>query len=327
MGLIFMYGFAKVLGSNESGYSGNMAGKRGKFILVPKDALVAFPPLSTGVLNDQAVIRCVLLDRTEIALNVVYHNAKFFPQTHDRAHNEVRIYRNELLETGLRLDRGVVIVFLPITLGNYFVFSVHIEEPSYQFWKDISGKAFELSSVMNRSDVKKALATEEQHDVKNLRDISFDVISRTTVSRRQQPANHSDPAKPLSSLISTQSDFSKYLREMWGGKCALRQESLIENDPVGLDAAHIQPHSHEGPLLPTNGMLLSSDLHRAFEKGVFTLTAKHTVEVHSSVPTSSKLWEYNAKTLSCAEGFEMFLPHAAYVEYHRDNIFNNFSCL
>ena len=74
-----MLGFAKILESNESGYSGDKPNQRGKFILVPKKCLRAFPPLSESILNSQSTIKCLLPNSNLVGLNIVYHNAKFFP--------------------------------------------------------------------------------------------------------------------------------------------------------------------------------------------------------------------------------------------------------
>lgn len=328
-----MFGFAKVLGSQESGYSGDRPNQRGKYILVPKCALEAFPQLGNSVLNDQTAIRIHTENGADFALNMVYHNAKFFPETHERAHNEARIYRNNIFEESLGADRGVLIVFLPKAMGDYVVFSYRTGETGYDFWERYSGISFPMSVLTNDPATKQrfdSVINGSQKDlISNPREISESlrrvdtkrqqILARTRV---QQAPNPTDPAWPLQSIISTQQAFSEYVREMYGGKCALRGESLIENSSVGLDAAHIQAHSHLGPLLPTNGILMSADLHRLFDKGHFTLTAECKVEVHSTTPSASVLWAFHDKKIEPESGYELFAPYLPYIQHHRTNVFD-----
>lgn len=46
----------------------------------------------------------------------------------------------------------------------------------------------------------------------------------------------------------------------------------MAGSPVGLEAAHIQWHQHEGPDIEPNGLALCSLHHKLFDRGVFTLS-------------------------------------------------------
>ncbi len=50
-----------------------------------------------------------------------------------------------------------------------------------------------------------------------------------------------------------------------------QKKSLIENSSIGLDSAHIHPSAHQGSWLPNNDILMSKDLHFAFDSGYFTI--------------------------------------------------------
>ena len=155
------YGFAKILKSNESGYSGNTPDQRGKFVLVPRDCYRAFPHLSQSILNDQSVLKCILPNGNPIGLNIVYHNAKFFPTSHHRKHDEVRIYRNVDFELGLNADRGVFVVFLPIVsdpVGSYALFSIQATDAEFNSWKKFDGKIFDFQAVQKSQHVQRTLA-------------------------------------------------------------------------------------------------------------------------------------------------------------------------
>lgn len=328
------FGFTKILGSNESGYSGDEPDQRGKYVLINKDALKAFPHLSKKFLNDSITIRCRLPLGDFIGLNLVYHNAKYFPETHDRAHDEVRLYRSSEFEEQLNADRGVLIVFYPIPLlpiGNYALMSFPDSDPEFELWRQFNKKLFLPSAVEEFESVKslkaKLVHESEGAEVEVTKDILSKGISLLKKGRKQQDPDHGDPASPLVSLIKSQQDFSQYLREMYDNKCCVRETKLIDGpNALGIEAAHIRPHMHGGPLLPTNGILLSADLHQCFEKGAFTLTEDSKIEVHPKVPKSSKLWKFDNKEIAPSfSKFEVFKPYSPYIDYHRENIFKLYS--
>ncbi len=332
------FGFAKILRKNESGYSGDRPKQRGEFILVPKSCLKAFPNLSENTLNDQSTIECLVPNGSLIGLNIVYHNAKFFP-SHERDHNEHRIYRNKDFDKALDLDRGVLVVFLPLEdepLGSFLVFSIKKGEQGFEEWAALDGSNFPISQIEEfpRAQEFLSLASDREKDksISNLSDV-VDGIMRinqeraeyTTNTRQQQPAAEDDPSSIISILIKSQDQFKNFLREMYGFKCALRGISLIEGtSAIGLEAAHIQPHQNEGPLLPTNGILLSADLHRVFEAGGITLTLDGKIEVNDKISESSEVRRFNGLIIKPLSKFEMFSPYQTYITYHRENIFAKF---
>ena len=322
--------FLKVLKSQESGYSGNKPNQRGKYILIPKNSLSAFPPLSERRLNDYSPVICNTLSGNSIAVNLVYHNAKFFEHLGlKRDHNEVRLYRNSSLDDELNLDRGVVVGFLAKeNLGEYIVFSVTRDHADYATWVKIASKqgVYETQSLPQIRPLTDILSQprRNQREIINRSEIFGSLADIATKQRKQQPGLDDDPAKVLAPLIKSQKDYSDYLRQVYGGKCALRGAALIHDSYIGLDAAHIQPHSHGGPLLPTNGILLSKDLHHAFEKGAFTLDADCKVRVNPNVKNNSELKQFEGKLISPKPEFFVYKPYIGYVEYHRTQMFDNY---
>ena len=329
------FGFVKILGSQESGYSVNVPNQRGKYVLINKGGLEAFPPLSSSFLNDQVTIRCRLPSGDYIGLHLVYHNAIYFPETHKRAHDEVRLYRNKEFEEGLNADRGVLVVFYPLPhspIGNYALLSFRDSDSEFQLWNQFHGKSFNVDDVTNFPSVeslKEELAQDNEEDKPPItEDVSLEgvKIAKAGQPRTQQEPELRDPATPLTPLIQSQQNFSQYLRKVYDYKCCIRGIGLVENsNALGLEAAHIRPHTHGGPLLPTNGILLSADLHKCFDKGAFTLTDDLKVEVHPEISKSSALWNFDATEIKPSPTFEIFKPFGAYVDYHRENIFKRYS--
>ena len=331
-----MLGFAKILESNESGYSGDKPNQRGKFILVPKKCLRAFPPLSESILNSQSTIKCLLPNSNLVGLNIVYHNAKFFP-SHQRNHDEVRIYRNNEFDEGLNPDRNVLIIFFPIkghALGSFNVLSLMEGDHGFDLWKKFNKKNFEIEQVQELPFAKELMARSNDSNldgtVQNFKNIIQNVEkysegnNSSRSSRTQQEAAQGDPALALSTLINSQGQFSKYVNEMYDFKCCLRKNALINTSGLGLEAAHIKAHANGGPLLPTNGILLSADLHKVFDKGGLSLYNDGSVKVHPSIPKSSGIWDYENLKICPKPGYEFFAPYIDYIEFHNKNVFSRF---
>ena len=321
--------FIKKLQSQESGYSGDKPNKRGKYILVPKGASSMFPVLSKEILNDMKIIKSNFLSGNSIGLNIVYHNAKYFPNIKDRGHNEVRIYRNVFLDNDLKLDRYVIFLAVKLDNGEYAFDSILPDDSEYDLFDKLSSECkgkglLELKDITGTSRINSLFKIKRESEVIN----SDDIIQSTNkffnktekvykAARVQQPAMVGDKAAIFSSLIKSQNDFARYLRLIYDNKCAIRGTSLITDNHAGLDAAHIQADTHGGPLLPSNGLLLSSDLHKCFDQGYLGLSNDNRVVIRSDVPKTSELYKYEGVIIKPIEGYEMCAPFHAYSEFHR----------
>ena len=317
----------KKLRSQESGYSGDRPDQRGKYILIGKKDYNFFPSLSEGIFNDTRTVVFNTRDK-QIALNYVWHNAKFHLDITGgkRAHDERRLYRNRDIDEDLRLDRKVIVLILK-NQDKYAVTSVPEGDQEYAFWEHEDNQS---QTIKNEYDNKKSFCELKNtiniayNTVENAESISSDVIERISKNRSQQPGAPGDPSECVSALIKTQSQFSDYIRRMYGGKCAIRGSSLVAESLVGMEAAHIKPDSEQGPLLPANGILMSSDIHKAFDRGIFTLNEESKIEVHNKVPKDSEMWEFNKQEILPVKGYKIFKPYYKYIEFHRNNIFGKY---
>ncbi len=64
-----------------------------------------------------------------------------------------------------------------------------------------------------------------------------------------------------------QPEFRKIQMSLWNGCCAISGHGPAD----ALDAAHIQPHALSGINDPDNGLLLRSDIHNLFDKGLIEI--------------------------------------------------------
>jgi len=314
--------FIKTLRSQESGYSGDKPNQRGKYIFVPKAMYSIFPVLTKTTLNDTKIIKVITKSGLPIALNIVYHNAKYFPDILRRNHDEVRIYRNRDLDLELSLDREVVVIFIKLNNGEYAVDAVLPQNFDYSTWVELSNQnknSYAYDVLKGQKRIVELIENTESinSDVINDTDIISETAKIYNKARKQQPGIPGDPSSILSSLIKSQADFSKYIRNIYDNKCALRGVALVEDNFAGLDAAHIQAHSHGGPLLPSNGILLSSDLHQCFDRGYFGLRDDNSLIIRSDVPRNSELYKYNGVIIQPKLEFLLFSPYIKYNQAHR----------
>ena len=104
--------FAKILQSQESGYSGDKPNQRGKYIIIPKEIWNYFPDLSVGIRNSFCTLRLNLPNKSSVSAVYVWNNTKYFPEVGlSRLHDERRMYRTRSIEDTLELDREVIIFF------------------------------------------------------------------------------------------------------------------------------------------------------------------------------------------------------------------------
>ena len=113
--------------------------------------------------------------------------------------------------------------------------------------------------------------------------------------------------------------FRKRLLEIYSGKCAVTGASLVTPEGSnGVDAAHIVAVEAGGTDDPRNGLLLSKDLHWAFDEGLFVINPTRRVEIHpkaSAIPTNNLLRSIAGKAIADADPRPLS-AHMSALEWH-----------
>jgi hypothetical protein len=329
--------FLKILGNQESGYSGEKPNQRGKYILIPQECSLNLPYLEQTVFNSFKLIKISCSLGKFIGVNYVWHNKKYHmrPGDESRAHDERRLYRNNGLDNELKLDRDVIFG-MAIDKNNFSAFSLSPTDTLYnemrEFIKDGNGeKNFKLCQLNHLEASHPNLfnfikpfievADSRKKEVENIKEF-FDEINKFQL-RKEPPQgefHEEDPGTAFKDVITTGADFRKVIANMYGYKCALRRKQVVGGQIVGLEAAHIKQKAMHGPFSPTNGILLSADLHQAFDQGFWTITTDLKVEVHKKVQAGT-LYPFDG---SMIETTGVFKPYKEYIQWHRDNVFGNF---
>jgi hypothetical protein len=324
--------FIKILQSQESGYSGNTPGQRGKYILVPKPCWDFFPPLSESVFNDFKVIPIRCPSGDIVGANYVWHNAghnEEFMRRHGytRAHDERRIYRNNDLDTLLGLDRYVILcIAAKDSAAAYEAIAFKVGDKAYDDVKRMVGGNNALYCSGTRAeDLYGQLFTPhaqpaEEQPVKNILALVEDTKQKGMLDYR--PADN-DPLAPFADAFKTQTAFSQTVATVYGECCALRGTKLMKDNVIGLEAAHIHWRAEGGPYLPSNGILLSADLHKAFDRGCWTLSDELNVTLHQDA-RGGVLEQFEGFKIVPKHDPNIYSPFKTYVEWHRQHIFGRF---
>jgi putative restriction endonuclease len=120
-----------------------------------------------------------------------------------------------------------------------------------------------------------------------------------------------------------QSGFQVVVTDAYQRRCAITGERTLPT----LEAAHILPYAEHGPHDVQNGLLLRSDFHKLFDKGLVTIKSDFTVEVSPSI---HQLW-FNGKASYRLNGQPManlpddpeLRPARRFLEWHNNERFQS----
>jgi putative restriction endonuclease len=118
-----------------------------------------------------------------------------------------------------------------------------------------------------------------------------------------------------------QGAFRVVVTDAYARRCAITGESTL---PV-LEAAHIRPYSLDGPHAVDNGLLLRSDMHILFDKGLITVTPELRLEVSGQIReqyTNGKLYySYQGQELRSLPESRLERPSSDFLAWHNENVF------
>jgi len=135
-------------------------------------------------------------------------------------------------------------------------------------------------------------------------------------------------------IINTEEDvfvrnglFKKLVPKIYGNQCSFTGMQLSSTFGHSfVDACHIVPFSLTHDDKVTNGIALCPNLHRAFDRGLVSISADYTIMVSGHVIEK----EAHAYTLKGLAGRKILLPNkpihfpaVAAVTWHRENIFKH----
>ena len=119
-----------------------------------------------------------------------------------------------------------------------------------------------------------------------------------------------------------QGTFRTRVTDAYGRRCAVTGERTL---PV-LEAAHIRPYAQQGPNRVDNGLLLRSDLHRLFDRGLVTiepdrLTFRVSERIRDEYSNGRVYYELEGRPLVVLPERLEQRPNRSFLEHHRSVIF------
>ncbi|RKM55445.1 HNH endonuclease [Butyrivibrio sp. CB08] len=330
--------YLKKLGSQELGSVKNGKAQRGRYIYISKDSDVLdfFPQLSKTVVNDSAVLPIIPLygdSRLKIYCNYIYHNDKF--STSSGTRDEYRIYSNSSLENNkLLFETGDILIFRAEEKKNtdedseeswgyennakmYFLYLCCPQDDLYSFCSKViddstirgGGHAIYDGQIKK---VEEKIAQIYGEDAE-----SIDAVIDDTVTAKAQDGDVDSMANLFNSI-----SFRDFVMNGYEYKCAITRNVIRYGTFMNLEAAHIQPRSHQGLYLPSNGIAMCRDMHWAFDKGMFTIDDGLCVRVHPDI-SSEYLKQYDKKQIFVPKN-SFFAPDVNNLHYHQKNVYGLF---
>ncbi|ARO99418.1 hypothetical protein K08M3_24930 [Vibrio alginolyticus] len=355
--------FIKIIGSQESGKRTEKENGGGKYALIFKPCWELFPKFTQDevetVINPKKEIDIYLSDNIHYPVSYTYFNEKerrkargLLPELRQNGKpktykNERRLTRSVSIENYLKLKEGDLLILLKISTKAFLARSIqkeHIDE----IVANRLNEQCQKNGAIKQGDTKLEMLNTVVPDMLSLRScIRMKVIldsqggsgeklrykklidslkkeNKGKENRIVHPPLSCDPAKEIADELRTQEQFSLFIRKMYDNKCVVRGSSIIDGVATGLEAAHIMPYSCRGPFSPSNGILLSADLHCCFDKGYFTISESNRIHVSNRIPKNSYLWKYKDKEILLKWGMKEWKPYTKYIKYHRENIFDRF---
>lgn len=300
---------------------------RGQYLLISKEVLSFFPPLSQAQLNDFRMIPFtpLYLGGERVYCRFVYHNDKYHGSTAKHPRDEFRVYLNREIQGGSFLFQEGGIVVLRQTSEEdlnegFFIDYVSPNEQSYSIYENIHQHHCLAGSSSNYATYDGYISLfetkiEELYPTETARPVIIAPTDMAVVVKSQ---------RTYADLFNSVT-FRDFLSVGYNNLCAVTRTSIQYESLCNVEAAHIKPKAHGGTFHPSNGILLSRDLHWAFDHGFFTLNDDYTVRLsHKPGPNLLSPFE-NKKILLPSE--PSFCPDLDSIRWHQTHIFEHFGTI
>lgn len=318
--------YLKFLKEQELGWRGGEENKAGRYIYISSDTdvLSIFPPLSKTILNDFIYLKVRYLNTSKtVYVKFIYHNDKWVTNN-PKGRDEYRIYLNNELEDGLRLQPGYILSIFKLNANEFAFHILAPDDPDFVKMKNLVPVKGHLLAPMD------SLPTFESY-------ITLENIGETKVIIPKEVAEESltpefnklvnediaVPDEPLNRSLIRNANFRDLVVFFYHEKCAITGKQISYESLLNVEAAHIKPKAHNGPNVPSNGLALCRDFHWAFDKGFFTITNDFKVYVHTKMRDSRLLMEFDGKEIFLPEDSRA-RPSREFLEHHQKNVFGLF---
>lgn len=295
--------YIRKLNAQELGYRDGRVRQAGRYILISKllqRETDFFPKFDEKDIEPSIAVGCInSANNILVYCEYIWHNGS--------AHRgkDLRLYLNEDIDPlNTFYNKDDIIVFYKFENDGEYLYKI--------FRFNTADREYEALKKITENKTHYWTDNLEFIDIKNKNFIS-PKFSRMSLERVNQRIG--DPSENTLSA----SEFRPFIREIYKYRCAVTNTFINPSHYWNLQAAHIKPELHKGPLRPDNGLLLCRDMHFAFDYGCFTLNKNFEVTVHEQMKNSS-LIEFHGKKINLPDE-KKFYPNIDYINFHKENIF------
>lgn len=324
--------YIRKLNSQELGYRRGAPQKAGRYILVSKQALELFPPLSDSVLNDHIMIYLIPPNSDRAVLtNFVYHNSKIAEEK-PGGRDEFRIYLNSGNDTGRDFFKPDDIVVFHRELMEVADEEKSYAYRTYYFPAERKGSEYEkLEELLSRGEVRGSHALVPVSRIPFIEFSESAEVEAKVIPEEVRTDAFKDPV--IEKTVVQRTEFSRIIRGgsfrdlvlfFYNYQCAVSGTVIKYGDLISTHAAHIVPKQARGGDNPTNGIALNRDLHWAFDKGFFTVETDYKVLVHREAEGIKQLAVVNHRQIFLPQD-ERARPNLDCLKWHKENIFGIFT--
>lgn len=324
----------------------NPTPSRGRYLLISKsiEFLSRLPHLSQTVLNDYQILTIIPLYKNHFERNYctfVYNNDKYHGGGNGGSpRDEYRIYLNRALEGDIYYFEKDDILILKPHIITHVVNGIEESETIYFAYlaKDKTSELYQyLNNQINNYPIRGGygVLNEEIIEVENRIDDflnnslghctynpeEFNVNTALDVTSRISSLSASSE-RSIEDLFNSQTIFRNFVQVAYEGRCAITNQVIRSGNFHNLQSAHIHPRSHNGLYTPDNGILMSRDMHWAFDVGCFTIDGRYKIKVHPEVE-SEFLHSFDGKNIF-VPSIDFFRPSLDNLEYHQLHIYGSF---
>ena len=302
--------YVRKLNAQELGYRNGIPRGAGKYILVSKKNEDFFPDFDEpSVELDEEPSISIGIVNTSIS-KLVYCEYVWHTKS-KHIGKDKRIYLNTDVDPANSYfnlnDYAVFYKYKYEESFIYIVFKFNAADKNYEYLENIT------EGVSH--------SWHEKIDFIDTKNIKF---NETLLSDKTKDKHKRRGESNNDSTCASQDEFKNLIRINYNNKCAVRNSNINIMSPEGknysnLRAAHIMPDVLDGPLRADNGILLSQDLHWAFDFGGWTMSDDKKIIVHPKL-LKTELNEFNGKKIFLPLD-DQFHPGGEYIKFHRDNIY------
>ncbi|MFG1481472.1 HNH endonuclease [Halobacteriovorax sp. HFRX-2_2] len=292
----------KIVNNNELGLDSQGRSTRGTALLVPKSFWCDL--LEFDETESNPVVETTILVNNSVFIPISFRLYNSFTNKPNK--RECRIYLNDFLKSQIEKDDIIAFSYE----DSPFVIKLDYYKKGTDEYLSVKSKlgSSKGKKIKGHTNSQQISHSNTENDVGKIKSPFIGVKSKKSKITQTETRDNS-----LQTTFRSQALFH------YKHQCAIKKTSITHENKYCLDAAHIVPWSKGGTFHVANSLLLSKDLHWAFDLGLFSISDEYKVVLSSKVDQDSPLAKYNKVSISVPSNANA-QPLKEALKWHRENI-------